>query len=71
MVSMMKQLENTEMPIHGNIVLKFLIILELQLLLKEKYFVFMQVYLQKSKQLTKLDLSIEEWRFHTKVLFAI
>jgi hypothetical protein len=71
MVSMMKLLENMEMPIHGNIVLKFLIILELQLLLKEKYFAFMQDYLQKSKQLIKLDLLIEEWRFLTKVLFAI
>ena len=71
MVSMMRLLENMEMPILGNIVLKYLIILELQLLLKEKYFAFMQDYLQKSKQLIKLDLSIEEWRFLTKVHFAI
>ena len=71
MVSMKKLLENMEMPILGNIVLKYLIILELQLLLKEKYFAFMQDYLQKSKQLIKLDLLIEEWRFLTKVLFAI
>lgn len=53
MVSMMKQLENMEMPTHGNTVLKFLIILELQLLLKVKYFVFMQDYHLKSKQSTK------------------
>ena len=52
---MMRLLENMEMPIHGNTALKFLIILESLLLLKEKYFASMQVYHQKSKQLIKSD----------------
>jgi hypothetical protein len=41
---MMRPLENTEMPTLGNTALKFLITLELLLLLREKYFVSMQVY---------------------------
>ena len=47
---MMRLLENMEMPINGNTALKFLIILESLLLLKEKYCASMQVYHQKSKQ---------------------
>ena len=47
MAFMMKQLENMEMQIHGNIALKFLIILELQQLLKVKFFASMQDYLLK------------------------
>ena len=47
---MMRPLENTEMPTLGNTALKFLITLVLLLLLREKYFVSMQVYHPKSKQ---------------------
>lgn len=68
---MMKQLENTEMLIHGNTALKFLIILVLELLLKEKYSVFMEACLRKLKPSIKSDLLIEEWKFHTKDHFVI
>ena len=63
MVSMMKQLENMEMQILGNTVLRSLTTLVLELLLKERSSVFMEVYLLKSKLLIKSDLLTEEWKF--------
>ena len=63
MVSMMKQLENMEMQILGNTVLRYLTTLVLELLLKERSSVFMEVYLLKSKLLIKSDLLTEEWKF--------
>ena len=67
----MKPLENMEMPILGNTVLKCLIILELELLLKAKSSVFMEDFHQKSKPLIKLDLLIEEWKSLTKDHYVI
>ena len=52
-VSMMKQLENTEMQILGNTAQKFLIISVSEQLLKEKSSASMEVCHQKSKQLIK------------------
>jgi hypothetical protein len=66
-VSMMKQSESTVMQIHGNIVPRSLIILELVLLLKGKFSVFMEVFLQKLKPSIKLDLLTEEWKFLMRV----
>lgn len=71
MVSMMRLLENMVMQIHGNIVPRFLIILVLVLLLKEKSFVFTEDFHQKSKRLIKWDLLIEEWKSHMKDLSVI
>jgi hypothetical protein len=47
MVSTMKQLGNMEMLTHGNIVLKFSIILALELSLKEKFSASTVVFRQK------------------------
>ena len=55
MDSMMKPSENMETPIHGNIALKFLITLELVLLLKEKSSVSMEVFLRRLELLIKLE----------------
>ena len=70
-VSTTKPLENTETQILGNTALRSLIILELELLLKEKSSAFMEAFLLKSRQLIKLDLLTEEWRSLTKVHSAI
>ena len=63
--------ESTVMPIPGNIALKSLTILELELLLKEKSSASMEVYLLTLKPLIKSDLLREEWKSLMKVLSVI
>ena len=68
MAFMMKLLESMEMLILGNIAQKYLIILVLELLLKVKYSVSMEDYLQRLKHLIKLDLLSVVWKYHMRVL---
>lgn len=66
MVSMMNAWENMEMQMFGSIILTCLIYYLLPLLLKIKYFAFMEVFLQILRLLIKLDKLIGKWKFHMK-----
>ncbi len=63
---MMKSIESMAILIHGNTVLKYSIIYQLEPLLMEKLSVFTEVSVHKSKQLIKLERLIEKYKFHMK-----
>ena len=59
---MIKSIENTEILILGNIVLKFLTTCPSEPSLMAKFFVFMEDLALKSRLSIKLEPSIEEYR---------
>ncbi len=67
---MTRSTENTVIPTLGNIVQKYSTICQSELSLMVRHFVSMEVSVRKSRQLTRLEQSIEKYKFLTRDHFV-